>query len=65
MIRTPPPLPLPGLVAARLGTPQGSAVATATQAPNFAPDDAADRTNTIALGPRYPGPAPRAAPPDR
>ena len=46
MIRTRPPLPLPGLVAARLGTPKGSAVAIATNTPNFAPGDALDRTNT-------------------
>ena len=46
MIRTRPPLPMPGLVAARLGTPKGSAVAIATNTPNFAPGDALDRTNT-------------------
>ena len=52
MIRTRPPLPLPGLVAARLGTPKGSAVATTTNAPNFAPDDAVDRPK-CRFGPRY------------
>ena len=34
------------LVAARLGTPTGSAVAIATNIPNLAPDDAVDRTNS-------------------
>jgi hypothetical protein len=46
MIRTARLWPLPGLVAARLGTPKGSAVAIPTYAPNFAPNDAVDRINS-------------------
>ena len=45
MIRTVRLCPLPDLVAARLGTPQGPAVAIETHASNVALDDAVHRAN--------------------
>jgi hypothetical protein len=43
MIRTARLWPLPGLVAARLGTPLGPAVVTAPNTPNLASDDTGNR----------------------